>query len=111
PILVLNAGSSSLKYALYDGTRHLEGGVVQRIPPGGHAKAMTEVLDWAASHLGGVRPAAIGHRIVHGGDRFIDPAVVTPEMLQALEAYVPLAPLHEPHNLAGVRAAREMAPG
>lgn len=111
PILVLNAGSSSLKYALYDGNRHLEGGVVQRIAPGGHAKAMTEVLDWAAAHLGGVRPAAIGHRIVHGGDRFVEPAVVTPEMLAALEAYVPLAPLHEPHNLAGVRAAREMAPG
>jgi acetate kinase len=111
PILVLNAGSSSLKYALYDGDRHLEGGVVQRIAPGGHAKAMTEVLDWAAAHLGGMRPAAIGHRIVHGGDRFVEPAVVTPEMLAALEAYVPLAPLHEPHNLAGVRAAREMAPG
>ncbi len=111
PILVLNAGSSSLKYALYDGARRLDAGIVQRIAPGGHPKAMTEVLDWAADHLGGVRPVAIGHRIVHGGGRFVEPAAVTPEMLAALEAYVPLAPLHEPHNIAGVRAARDMAPG
>ncbi len=68
------------------------------------------MLPWAREQLGDRRLAALGHRVVHGGARHSKPARVTPELLAELEALVPLAPLHEPHNLAPIRMALTMNP-
>ena len=69
------------------------------------------MMPWAREQLGGRRLAALGHRVVHGGMRYSEPARVTPELLAELEALVPLAPLHEPHNLAPIRMAMTAEPG
>jgi acetate kinase len=61
--------------------------------------------------LAGRRLAAIGHRVVHGGPKYAAPARVTPELLDELAAFIPLAPLHQPHNLSPIRAALERNPG
>jgi acetate kinase len=69
------------------------------------------VLPWARERLGDRRLAAVGHRVVHGGLRYSRPARVTPELLAELEALVPLAPLHEPYNLAPITMAMNLNPG
>ena len=63
------------------------------------------LLSWLRNHLGHVRIAGVGHRIVHGGTRFTRPTLVTAEVIKELEELVPLAPLHEPYNLAPIKAA------
>jgi acetate kinase len=67
-------------------------------------------MPWARERLGARHLAALGHRVVHGGLRYSRPARVTPELLAELEALVPLAPLHEPHNLAPIRMAQRLNP-
>jgi acetate kinase len=132
---VINAGSSSLKFSFYEGEKRLLSGQVDGIGaqpeatatgPGGEAVAppdlgaappetpsdvMPALIPWARPYLGGRRLAALGHRIVHGGLHHSRPARVTPELLDELEALVPLAPLHEPHNLAPIRMAMRLNPG
>ena len=61
-----------------------------------------------ALHEDGLR--AVGHRVVHGGDRFRSPTVIDSAVIEAIEALIPLAPLHNPGNLAGIRAARAAFP-
>jgi acetate kinase len=131
---VINAGSSSLKFSFYDGGTRLLSGQVEGIgathtasaigsdgeavaPPPVGAKALnspSEVLPalipWAREYFGDRRLAALGHRVVHGGLRHSRPARVTPALLDELEALVPLAPLHEPHNLAPIRMALQLNP-
>jgi acetate kinase len=68
------------------------------------------VIAWAESHLDGHRLRAVGHRVVHGGARFGRPERITPEVLAALERLAPLAPLHQPHNLAPIRALAASRP-
>ena len=68
------------------------------------------ILPWARERLGDRRLAALGHRVVHGGLHHSRPARVTPELLAELEALVPLAPLHEPHNLAPIKMAMTLDP-
>lgn len=109
PVFVLNAGSSSVKYQLVDpdsGRVHAAG-TVERIGQDGgvpdHAAAVRRALDDVA---GRPAPVACGHRVVHGGDRFDRAVVVTPEVEGAIEELSALAPLHNPANLAGIRAAR-----
>ena len=133
-ILVINAGSSSLKIAAYVGRRielqaavektnqlpaerklRLEDGDGRKIPfssnPGTERGSLLRiVLDTLAARLPGRTIAVVGHRVVHGGDKFIAPVRVTPEILLALESLVPLAPLHQPHNLAEIRAAMSLLP-
>jgi acetate kinase len=111
-VLVVNCGSSSLKYRLFDGDETVAMGTVERIAePGGpvpdHAAALRRVL--GDLDLTGV--AAIGHRVVHGGLRFTAPTPIDDEVLTAIEDLVPLAPLHNPPNLAGITAARRLTPG
>ena len=113
-VFVANSGSSSIKWELIDidGAARVRGGIVQRIgEPGGdapdHAAAMTSILD----ELGGETPAVIGHRVVHGGSRFSAATVVTDEVESAIDELSALAPLHNPANLAGIRAARIAFPG
>ncbi|MFP5308900.1 MAG: acetate/propionate family kinase [Actinomycetes bacterium] len=114
-VLVLNAGSSSLKAAVLDvgpagRTTHVTDALVERVGEEGgdapdHGAAVRQVLDRLAAD--GVHPDAVGHRVVHGGERFTAPAVVDDRVVDEVAACVPLAPLHNPANLAGLRAARE----
>ena len=73
------------------------------IPARNHEQAMEWLFDWLGQSRMALSPAAVGHRVVHGGDDFSAPARVTPDVLDRLEALVPLAPLHQPHNLAPIR--------
>lgn len=138
-ILILNAGSSSIKFALYEHgcscCRLLSRGEIEgignvphfvaRTPDGAnlaerrwsagsrlsHEDLLKPLLDWVTSHLGEESLAAAGHRVVHGGSRFYRPVLVDTAVLGALEALVPLAPLHQPHNLAAIRAMTTLCPG
>jgi acetate kinase len=79
-------------------------------PPATPGELLPALLPWARERLGGRRLAALGHRVVHGGMRHSRPERVTPQLLAELEALVPLAPLHEPHNLAPIRAILALDP-
>jgi acetate kinase len=110
-VLVINSGSSSLKYRLVDRDEPLARGIVERIgeadsPVPDHASALRQVLD--TLDLTGV--AALGHRVVHGGTRFSEPVLIDDDVVSTLESLVPLAPLHNPANLAGITAARTLLP-
>ncbi|WP_433126986.1 acetate/propionate family kinase [Micromonospora sp. CA-240977] len=110
-VLVLNCGSSSVKWRHYDGDRVLDHGTVERVgEPGGgpadHASAVRQILD--GLDLGGL--AAVGHRVVHGGRTFSAPVLVDDTVLAAIKDLVPLAPLHNPANLAGIEVARAALP-
>ncbi|MGP9768100.1 acetate/propionate family kinase [Halomonas sp. AOP13-D3-9] len=138
-ILVLNAGSSSLKFALYpneenpsvallrgkiagigshpifsardrqdlalqqnEGMRLTAGSTLDDIVPA--------LLDWLKSHCGDVNIIATGHRVVHGGRNHSGPAKVTDALLDELTTLIPLAPLHQPHNLKAIRAVASLLP-
>ena len=131
---VINAGSSSLKFSIYEGEKRLLAGNIDgigvrpiaiatdangdpiappdfaRSVPASPSEVLPTILPWARRHLGTRRLTALGHRVVHGGIRHSKPARVTPELLAELEELVPLAPLHEPHNLAPIRTAMEINP-
>ena len=112
-VLVLNAGSSSLKWELFaaPALSSLRSGAVERIGEAGgppsHADALASVLN----HVGDARPAVVGHRIVHGGTSFAGPAVLDGAAVREVERLVPLAPLHNPPALAGVAAVSKRLPG
>ena len=141
-ILVINCGSSSLKYQLYDMTTSttLASGLIERIgePQGllthknhpgtdGETKIVQE--EPIADHEAGMRLAqellvdpktgvvadrsdiqAVGHRVVHGGETFRASTLISPEVIAAIEKTIPLAPLHNPANLTGIRVSRELFP-
>lgn len=138
-ILALNAGSSSLKFALFEADAGcdlslISKGEVEGIgtaphfrvvdPSGrpvaerrwptdaalGHEKFLSEIFSWIEDQRGEGRLAAAGHRVVHGGAAFSAPVVVDDDVLAALDRLVPLAPLHQPHNLAAIRALRTIRP-
>ena len=118
-ILTINAGSSSIKAALFDADGDLQQPLltdqITGIGAAVNSDAATTTHDQALhrllTKLGDTHVVAIGHRIVHGGTGFAAPALIDDEVLQAIEALEPLAPLHQPHNLAGVRAAQTTLPG
>ncbi|KGJ03614.1 acetate kinase [Paracoccus halophilus] len=134
-ILTLNAGSSSLKFALYgeDGDTPLAQGMVDRIggneaslslkdgagnalpvadiSPNDHTQALAVVLDNLRQAFPDTELRAIGHRVVHGGTDYAQPVLVDQTVLSKLDKLSPFAPLHQPHNLAGIRAAMEAFPG
>jgi acetate kinase len=138
-ILVLNAGSSSLKFSLFllDGAtlRPDLSGQVERLAASprfialdaagttvaerawtagtalDHDGAAAYLLQYLRAALAKVRLVAAGHRVVHGGTRYATPARVDAALLADLEALVPLAPLHQPHNLSAIRALLRAAPG
>jgi acetate kinase len=111
-VFVLNAGSSSIKYTVLEveGASVLAQGVVERIGvPGGvpdHAGALASVL----AEVGDRPIDAVGHRVVHGGERFTDATVIDDQVVAAIEQLIVLAPLHNPAGLAGIRAARAALP-
>ncbi len=109
-ILVINCGSSSVKYQVIDPAKvePLLAATIERIGQGGkdHAAALDEVL----AAVDGLAIDAVGHRVVHGGERFHDACLLDEEVIGAIEACVALAPLHNPANLAGIQAARRAWP-
>ncbi len=129
-ILTLNAGSSSLKFGIYH-TREepelllsgqvenlgpvarlkLSGQQPTDIGPADHAVAVRAILDVATPALAGHVVTGVGHRIVHGGKAFGEPVELTEAVVEQLAALVPLAPLHQPHNLEALRAAQAAFPG
>jgi len=131
--LALNAGSSSLKVALFpaEGDTALLTGQAERIGPEGrmvlkdatgaeltlppgdlssHEGALSMVIGTVKQHFPGLRMAAVGHRVVHGGLDYVQPVVVTDAVLAKLRMLEPFAPLHQPHNIAGIRAAMAAFP-
>ncbi len=116
-ILVLNAGSSSLKYQVFDmeNQQVLVGGLLDRIgEAGGELASHQEALARIVQHLqfaGIAQIDAIGHRVVHGGEYFKQPALIDAEVMAAIRAMIPLAPLHNPANLAGIEVSQALFPG
>jgi acetate kinase len=113
-VLVLNSGSSSVKYALVDpdtGERPLSGQTENIGTSGGsYHDAITGILEHLDDH-GHVDLAGAGHRVVHGGERFSDSVLVDDEVLDAIRSFSRLAPLHNPANLAGIEAVAQVRPG
>jgi acetate kinase len=138
-ILTINAGSSSIKFALY----RLNGGLADKPTIAGqidgigasakliakdpqgkhevdlqlsgeqeaqHQAALDFLLKWIQEHQTGTSLAAVGHRVVHGGELFSAPMVVDRDSLQQLAQFTPLAPLHQPHNLNGIKAIAKLLP-
>jgi acetate kinase len=132
-ILTLNAGSSSIKFALFARQTQLArtpelAGQIDGIGARSHIKvkgkdgqrledvdlpleseaphrgALAFLADWLRGHESGWRIAAVGHRVVHGATRYSQPIRVDEVALEALKSFVPLAPLHQPHNVAGIEA-------
>ena len=105
-ILVINSGSTSLKYKLFaDNESEIKQGIFEKIS--NHSVAIKSAL----REIGDLRDIkAVGHRVVHGGDKFISPTVVTDKILAELERYNDLALLHNPFNLAGIKATQDYLP-
>jgi acetate kinase len=141
-ILVINCGSSSLKFALYlssstgagegsergdysgsverigepDSFLQVAGGAYGRpgerrpMPVRDHKDALNVVLDWLDTETGGDLPTAVGHRVVHGGSSYIQPQLVTDDVVSTLSRLEPLAPLHLPIEVAAIEALRARYP-
>ena len=143
-IIVLNAGSSSIKFAAFacDATsfelsgRLLHGevdgvGAAARLvawnadgvslqasdvvettgTPPGQEPALRRLFEWLELQLAGRTVLAVGHRVVHGGEHFVGPVRIDAQILAELDALSPLAPLHQPHNLAAIRMVERLLPG
>lgn len=138
-VLVVNSGSSSVKLSAFEATTGADPalvfrGTVDRIgsapvmtfttpagPPvtealpgdgagADHAAVLRHLVGWTEAHVGGRRPVVVGHRVVHGGTDFDRPVVVDAAVLDALDRLARLAPLHQPHNLAAIRAVAALDP-
>jgi acetate kinase len=137
--LVLNAGSSSLKFQAFDAQvpdqlRRIYRGLFDNLGGSarflikdhasetvdeaswaesdkfGHERALVHLSKWLREHRGDYRLAAVGHRVVHGGMHFAEPVLIDDQVLRALEELVPLAPLHQPHNLDPIKILRRLFP-
>lgn len=138
-LLTLNAGSSSLKFALFEGTppAALLGGQIEGLgthprltvkdqagrrlaerewpagdasAPGGVHAALGVVLDWLAGAVPALSVRAVGHRVVHGGRSLYAPTLIDQHVIDEIERIAPLAPLHNPPNLVGIEAAQALLP-
>ena len=139
-ILTINAGSSSIKFALFPLARPISpdaevSGQIDGIGTNAtkmvakdrdgkkiadqaiageqvsHDVAFDALLKWFMATHAGWEIVAVGHRVVHGGERYSQPTVVDDTVLGHLTSFIPLAPLHEPHNVAGIRALQALLPG
>ncbi len=94
-----------------DGRRVVDQSVAGRRADGGdHEAALSTLLEWIVGHADQLSVVAVGHRVVHGGEQFATPVVVDGAILDQLEKLAPLAPLHQPHNLAPIRVIARIAP-
>ncbi|MEW6164248.1 MAG: acetate/propionate family kinase [Pseudomonadota bacterium] len=139
-LLTLNAGSSSIKFALFEraapvparpelvgqidgigATPHLKardkaGNTLDDIDlpidgDGQHRAALAHLVDWLHAHEAGWTIAGVGHRVVHGAESYSHPIRLNDAHVARLREFIPLAPLHQPHNLAGIEAMRDALPG
>ncbi len=143
-ILTINAGSSSIKFALFERAEPLRpqaalrgeldgigaqprlkaedaGGAVLAeltfaelagLPAEAqHRRTLDFLVHWLDEHNGGWRIASVGHRVVHGAERYCAPVRLAAADIEALAGFIPLAPLHQPHNVAGIRALSALLPG
>ena len=134
-ILVLNAGSSSIKFAVFTAAHPLrrtvqgmisgvgmtptfhagnaQGPLPGALPPGplNHETALTWLFDWLDAGKHAQQLLGAGHRVVHGGEQYDAPLVIDAQNLASLDALSPLAPLHQPHNLAAIRVLCKLRPG
>ncbi|MFD2249619.1 acetate kinase [Pseudochelatococcus lubricantis] len=141
-LIVLNAGSSSIKFVVFDVTEgkpvNMATGQVEGLGASvsrftakdgegqslgekdfdkasgaisTHTQAVDLILKWIDDTFPGTEVVAVGHRVVHGGVRFTKPVQINDDVVAALEELTPLAPLHQPHNVAGIRAAQAAFPG
>ncbi|WP_035061533.1 acetate/propionate family kinase [Andreprevotia chitinilytica] len=136
-ILVINAGSSSIKFSLFEAeqdpqlickgqvegiftepafsAKSAAGDTLAASPlpadaPKTHDTALRYILNWLRGHTAGKTLAVIGHRVVHGGPTFTQPVRVTPQVLDVLDTTIPLAPLHAPANILPMRVLAELLP-
>lgn len=112
-ILVLNSGSSSLKFQLFDMSKHqmLTSGLLEQVTDHQQAIASMEEMLSNSGCLNSVSELdGIGHRVVHGGEAFHDPVLINDQVLDAIEKLIPLAPLHNPANLTGIKIVKIRAP-
>jgi acetate kinase len=137
-ILVINAGSSSLKYSLFSVTENqppelqlvyhgniagigtqphfivndVQGRclVKQDLGTADHARAFAIFLEWMEKREDGLELAVVGHRVVHGGGIFTAPVQISATILEQLEQLIPLAPLHQPHNIAPIKILHKLKP-
>ncbi len=112
-ILVLNAGSSSLKFDLFEGTPESIEGNSERVLAKGEVERVSSMADALKSvfqQVVSTTVEAVGHRVVHGGDRFHESVIIDAEVEKAIDGLSVLAPLHNPHNLEAFRAARTHLP-
>jgi len=138
-IFSVNSGSSSLKFSLHpllqgEVQTAVLSGNVEGLEPGGQPRmgwvlngqkgeltlpaagddpfetALHSLVQWLGQQQGLPAPVAVAHRVVHGGGRFTQSVVVTPQVLDALAAFESLAPLHQPHNLQGIRSFQKVMP-
>ncbi|QQR69322.1 MAG: acetate/propionate family kinase [Alphaproteobacteria bacterium] len=137
-ILVINAGSSSIKFTLFEKTAKgdlplIGKGAIEGINADvctfvgkdakgtvlleqswnekrDHAASLSFLLPWIEKTFEGYEMVAAGHRVVHGGTQYAEPVKITPQVIEYLEGLIPLAPLHEPHNLAAIKAVAQMHP-
>jgi acetate kinase len=105
-ILAINSGSTSVKYKLFnEKEKELKGKCFNEV------KNHEEIIKIILREIGDLRDlVAVGHRVVHGGDEFIEPILINEHVLEDLEKYNELAPLHNPYNLLGIKAIREYLP-
>ena len=113
--LVLNCGSSSIKYRLFDDEQSVAKGIVERIGQvdsdvADHRIGLQRVMDDLDARLSDGGLDAIGHRVVHGGEEFVAPTLVDSEVIERIRAQIPLAPLHNPANLLGIEVAVDLQP-
>ncbi len=136
--LVVNAGSSSIKFAVYTAAaspelmlrghvdaigsepsfsacdaagKALAGAQFADVSTGlTHEQAIDRLIGWLDEQAGADNIVAAGHRVVHGGEKYTEPVLITPKVADALAELVPLAPLHQPHNLAAIRALQALRP-
>jgi acetate kinase len=102
-ILVINCGSSSIKYQLVDAASTVAK-VADKIELNSDLTADQAILN-LLKNIQGYEVAAVGHRVVHGGDTFRDAVVIDDDVIKKIEEWIPVAPLHNRSNLAGIRAA------
>lgn len=134
-VLTINGGSSSIKFALFDSVdpvrRRLKGGIEriglndpamkasegdqpavrQTVAARNHHEAVGELLDWLEKHVGLSSLAAVGHRVVHGGDKLTEPQSIGPKVLDELKRIAPFDPEHLPSEIALIEAFEQRLPG
>ncbi len=135
-ILTINSGSSSIKFALYhmekDETAVLSGNIAgiglgsgilhvkdargktvieEHLQPLDHSMALQKIIRWLKSRLPADHFDSVGHRLVHGGNRFSRPHLITPDLMEVLEKLTPFAPDHLPHEINAIKAFQDSYPG